>query len=108
MTEQIQTKNAIVQIFGRVSEELKRTLVVVTIVYFAGFLWTYTHGTVQRLFIPFQWKYFFEQREIAAVLGDRWFFYGTSLGGLFTNWLVLLGLITAGFYAYGFIQQKRQ
>lgn len=108
MTEQTQTKNAVVQILDRVPDKLKRILVVVTIIYFAGFLWTYTHGTIERLFIPFQWRYFFEQREMAAVLGGRWFFYGTTLGGLFTNWLVLLGLIAGGFYAYGFIQQKKQ
>ena len=107
MTEQMQTKNAIVQILGRISEKMKRALVVVTVVYFAGFLWTYTHGIVERLFIPFQWEYFFKQREMAAVLGGRWFLYGTSLAGLFTNWFVLLGLIAAGFYAYGFIQQKK-
>lgn len=107
MTEQTETKNIVVQILGRVPEKLKRTLAVVTAVYFLGFLWTFTHGIIERLFIPFQWEYFFKQREMAAVLGGRWFFYGTSLAGLFTNWLVLSGLITAGFYAYGFIQQKK-
>lgn len=108
MTEQTHNNNAVREIVDRITGTLKRTLVVVTAVYFTGFLWTFTHGTIERLFIPFQWKYFFEQREMAAVLADRWFFYGTSLGGLFTNWLVLLGVITAGFYAYSYIAQKKR
>jgi hypothetical protein len=108
VTEQNQINKAANRILGRGPEVLKRTLVVVTVIYFVGFLWTYTHGTIERLFIPFQWKYFFEQREMAAVLANRWFLYGTSLGGVFTNWLVLLGLITAGFYAYSYIAQKQR
>jgi TRAP-type C4-dicarboxylate transport system permease small subunit len=108
VTEKNQNTNAISQIIDRVPRKLRRILTVLTAIYFVGFLWTFTHGTFQRLFIPFQWKYFFEQREMAAVLADRWFFYGTSLTGLFVNWLVLLGLITAGFYAYSYVQQKKQ
>jgi hypothetical protein len=108
MTEQSQSGPGLPAILDRIPQRLGRTLVVATIVYFAGFLWTFTGGNVRRLFIPFQWDYFFTQRAVAAAFEGRWFLYGTSLTGLFINWVILLGFIAGAYFAYVWIAQKKR
>lgn len=86
---------------------LPRILAVATLAYFIGFIWTFTGGAIGRLFIPFQWEYFFEQRGMAEAFGGQWFLYGTSVAGLFVNWLIVLAIITAAYAAYVWIAKKK-
>ncbi|OYX56005.1 MAG: hypothetical protein B7Y86_11190 [Brevundimonas subvibrioides] len=76
---------------------LRKILALASVVYFVGFLWIFSQGSIARLFIPFQWQNFFELRTIATVLYGKWYFYGDSLVDLFLNWLFTVGLI-AGIY----------
>lgn len=108
MTEQSQVGAREGGILARIPIRLRRILIVASIAYFAGFIWTFTQGAFARLFIPFQWEYFFAQREIASVLGGQWFLYGSSLAGLFINWLVLIGLIAGGYFAFNWVALKQK
>lgn len=107
MTEKPNSLSGVKGLVARVPQILARVLIVATAVYFIGFLWVFTGGNVVRLFIPFQWKIFFTERQYAEVIYDKWFFYGTSLPGLFINWLIMLALIAGAYYAYAFIVRKK-
>ncbi|WP_406852570.1 hypothetical protein WEU32_01070 [Brevundimonas sp. BH3] len=87
--------------------QLKRLLLAFTALYFVGFLWVYTGGVVQRLFIPFQWKNFFEMRQIQTVLGDEWFFYGDSVLDLFANWAKILIAVFFAYHLYRWVMMKK-
>ncbi|MBU1272793.1 MAG: hypothetical protein KJ728_03685 [Alphaproteobacteria bacterium] len=108
MTDQSSARLGVQQLVNRVPPRLARALAVVSVVYFLGFLWTYTQGTIQRLFIPFQWEYFFTQRQIASGLYGKWFLYGDSVAALFVNWLVIIALIAGVYFAYFWIAGKQK
>lgn len=108
MTEQSSISTRAQGLLARVPQRLSRILVVATALYYIGFIWTFTGGTFGRLFIPFQWEYFFTQRAYAETFGGRWFFYGTSISGLIVNWLVLLAVIAGAYFAYVWIAQKKK
>jgi len=108
MADQSSAPQRVKQLAARVPPRLGRALAVVSIVYFVGFLWTYTGGTIQRLFIPFQWEYFFTQRQIASTLYGKWFFYGDSVADVFVNWLVIIALIAGAYFSYFWIAGKQK
>jgi hypothetical protein len=91
----------------RTPQRLIRILIVVSAIYFIGFIWTFSEGSLGRLFIPFQWEMFFMNRSFGQTLNGRWYFYGTSISELLTNWLTLVATISAGYFSIKWIGAKR-
>lgn len=108
MTDESKLVVAVKAAIDRIPQRLQRTLIVATVIYFAGFVAVFTKGFIFRLLIPFQWQVFFEERSIVATFTGRWFLYGTSVLGLIMNWLVLLALIAGAYYAHRFLNQNKK
>ena len=107
MTAQSNMVGGVKGVLARVPQLLVRVLIIATVIYFVGFIWTFTGGTFTRLFIPYQWHLFFSERLVAETLEGHWFLYGTSFVGLFINWLALIALISGAYYAYAFVVQTK-
>jgi hypothetical protein len=106
MSEESSAHGRSVETLARIPQRLLRMLIVATVMYFIGFIWTFTQGHFGRLFIPYQWESFYLFRAAAEAFQGRWFFYGTTISALFINWLILLGVIAGGYFAFVWIAQK--
>lgn len=90
-----------------IPERLVKILVLVTLVYFACFLWVFTQGDPMRLFSPAYWEYFWQLRGINSALGGRHYFYGASLTTVFVQWALIVGGIAAAYLGVSWVLAKK-
>ena len=96
------------ELLPKIPERLRKTLVIVTFVYFAGFLWVFTQGHPMRLLSTAYWEWFWGMRGIASNLGGRSFFYGVTLVAVFVRWAFIVAAIAAAYVSLSWVTAKKK